>query len=29
MPDQLDDYARRKNCDMNEVRKLLPANLSD
>jgi 5-methyltetrahydrofolate--homocysteine methyltransferase len=29
LPDQLEDYARRKDCSVEEVRKLLPANLHD
>jgi 5-methyltetrahydrofolate--homocysteine methyltransferase len=29
LPDQLEDYARRKGCEPDEVRKLLPSNLSD
>jgi 5-methyltetrahydrofolate--homocysteine methyltransferase len=29
LPDQLEDYARRKGCTVGEVRKLLPANLGD
>jgi len=29
LPDQLEDYAKRKGCDMDELRKLLPANLAD
>jgi 5-methyltetrahydrofolate--homocysteine methyltransferase len=27
LPDQLEDYARRKDCSLEEVRRLLPANL--
>jgi len=29
LPDQLEDYARRKDCSVDEVRRLLPANLHD
>jgi 5-methyltetrahydrofolate--homocysteine methyltransferase len=29
LPDQLEDYARRKHCSVDEVRRLLPANLHD
>jgi 5-methyltetrahydrofolate--homocysteine methyltransferase len=29
LPDQIEDYARRKGCTPEEVRKLLPANLQD
>jgi 5-methyltetrahydrofolate--homocysteine methyltransferase len=29
LPDQLEDYARRKGCGIEEVRRLLPANLAD
>jgi 5-methyltetrahydrofolate--homocysteine methyltransferase len=29
LPDQLEDYARRKDCSIEEVRRLLPANLAD
>jgi 5-methyltetrahydrofolate--homocysteine methyltransferase len=29
LPDQLEDYARRKGCSVEEVRKLLPANLHE
>ena len=28
MPDQLEDYARRKDCSVDEVRRLLPSNLA-
>jgi 5-methyltetrahydrofolate--homocysteine methyltransferase len=28
MPDQLEDYARRKDCSVEEVRRLLPSNLA-
>jgi 5-methyltetrahydrofolate--homocysteine methyltransferase len=27
LPDQLEDYARRKDCSVDEIRRLLPANL--
>jgi 5-methyltetrahydrofolate--homocysteine methyltransferase len=29
LPDQLEDYARRKDCSVDEVRRLLPSNLHD
>ncbi|NNK32615.1 MAG: methionine synthase [Xanthomonadales bacterium] len=29
LPDQLEDYARRKDCSIEDVRRLLPANLHD
>jgi 5-methyltetrahydrofolate--homocysteine methyltransferase len=29
LPDQLEDYARRKECSVEEVRRLLPSNLHD
>jgi len=29
LPDQLEDYARRKGCSMEEARRLLPANLHE
>jgi 5-methyltetrahydrofolate--homocysteine methyltransferase len=29
LPDQLEDYARRKDCSVEDVRRLLPANLHD
>jgi 5-methyltetrahydrofolate--homocysteine methyltransferase len=29
LPDQLEDYARRKGCSVDDVRRLLPANLTD
>ena len=29
MPDQLEDYAQRRNCSVEDVRRLLPANLAD
>jgi 5-methyltetrahydrofolate--homocysteine methyltransferase len=29
LPDQLEDYARRKECSVKEVRRLLPSNLHD
>jgi 5-methyltetrahydrofolate--homocysteine methyltransferase len=29
LPDQLEDYARRKGCSVADVRRLLPANLTD
>jgi 5-methyltetrahydrofolate--homocysteine methyltransferase len=29
LPDQLEDYARRKDCNVDKVRRLLPANLHD
>ena len=29
LPDQLEDYARRKECSIEQVRRLLPANLAD
>ena len=29
LPDQLEDYAERKACSIEDVRRLLPANLHD
>ncbi len=29
MPDQLEDYAQRRNCSVDDVRRLLPANLAE
>jgi 5-methyltetrahydrofolate--homocysteine methyltransferase len=29
LPDQLEDYSRRRDCSVDEVRLLLPANLHD
>ncbi|MEJ8566648.1 methionine synthase [Elongatibacter sediminis] len=29
LPDQIEDYARRKGCDADQVRRMLPANLHD